>query len=125
MNWKNQIASVLLAVAILNPLCCCLGEVLTTVFSDSGQSFSCCDQQETAECPEEVPKEPCDCEKQVTAHKEAWPEDRLLSSVEVSVRAVWEWSLWTYRSFVVPDSVQDVLTSGPLPSWKLHCVRLL
>jgi len=125
MNWKNQIASILLAVAILNPLCCCLGDVLASVLSDTESPYSCCDQGKSLECPEDAPEQPCDCEKQVSVHKETWSDDRLLPSVAVATHSPIYSVYGMDHTSVVPHSVYETRVLRPLPSWKYHCVRLL
>ena len=124
MNWKNQIASILLAVGILNPVCCCLGDVLASVLSDIESPYSCCDQGKTPECPEDAPEQPCDCE-QVSVHKEAWLNNPILPSVVLTSHFL-NFSLYGMdHTSVVSSSVYETRVLRPLPSWKFHCVRLL
>ena len=124
MNWKNQIASILLAVGILNPVCCCVGDVLASVLSDIESPYSCCDQGKTPECPEDAPEQPCDCE-QVSVHKEAWSDDRLLPSVVVTNHSLNFSRYGMDHASVVSNFVYETRVLRPLPSWKFHCVRLL
>jgi hypothetical protein len=125
MNWRNQMACVLLAVAILNPLCCCLGDVLASVFSGIESPGSCCGQAKASEYPQDEQEEPCDCEKQVSAHKETWSDDRLLPSVVVTIHSLMYLACGLDPASLVSNSVQEARFFGLLPSWKYHCVRLL
>ena len=124
MSLKNQMASILLAVAILNPVCCCLGDVLSSVLTDVESPYSCCDQGKTSGCPEDAPEQPCDCE-QVSVHKEAWSDARLLPSVVLTSHSL-DFSLYGMdHTSVVPNFVYETRVLRSLPSWKFHCVRLL
>ena len=125
MNLKTQMASILLAVGILNPLCCCLGDVLASVLSDIESPYSCCDQGKTPECPEDAPEQPCDCEKQVPVHKETWSDDRLLPSMAVATHSPIYFVYGMDHTSVGFHSVCESRVFRPLPSWKYHCVPLL
>ena len=128
MDWKTQTASFLLGLAVLNPLCCCLGDVVGSATDmPASAGGRCCDTEVPAHCSEGAPAQesPCDCEEQVTQHKEAWPQERLLEELAVSARFVLrEFSFPTNPGRLAGNLAANRHPAAP-PVWQLHGVRLL
>jgi len=118
-------ASLLLGLAVVNPLCCCLAEVLDAALADQPSLKSCCDMPPASDYPEPTPAQepPCECAEQVTLHKEAWPEDRLFAeSMPQSSLVASDLPAWIDRFAGRPLAPRYL---GTPPLWQLHCIRLL
>lgn len=126
MNWRKRVASVLLAMAMLNPLCCCLGKVVGGLFTGSDQS-GCCAKGELPEGPEggDAPVGDCICNEQSSIVMETWESGISTQPRAEALSGDWDYVVSCFfRKFsVFPSSLER--STDRIPGWKMHCVRLL
>jgi len=124
----SHISLLLLGLSLLNPLCCCLGDALSTIPASTVTSKdSCCEGGTSIPDSENIPNQecPCECEEVVNQHKEIWFQERLLKEPNYSSFI----QLEKFSSLVINsrfvERIDNLNNSTDLPVWQLLKVCLL
>ena len=118
----------LLGLSLLNPLCCCLGDALSTIpASPVTSKDSCCEGGTSIPDSENIPNQecPCECEGVVNQHKEIWLQERLLDEPNYSFFILPEKFSTLVSNSRFVEGIFNLTNAADLPVWQLHRVCLL
>ncbi len=118
----------LLGLSMLNPLCCCLGDALSSrPASPVTTKNSCCEEDASIPDSANLPNEecPCECEEVVTQHKEIWLQERLLEEPNYSSFILLEKLSPLVTNSRLVERIDNLNNTTALPVWQLHGVYLM